>query len=71
MTSSKNGNVSSIAGRHVGKCLGSIEEVHDMPEACKAIIRKHINQCADDVRDSVVLSQEGRENGDTEHASPV
>jgi len=63
VTLSMNGNVSIIAGRHVGKCLGSIEDVHDLPEACKSIIRKHINQCADDVCDCVVQSTKGKRYG--------
>lgn len=41
--------VNGIARRHVRRCLGQIEQVHNLPELCRVAIRKEMHFCANDV----------------------
>jgi len=51
-----------IANRHVARCLGRIEEVHEIPEICADVIRREMHYCAEDIVAAVEKSDDARGN---------
>jgi len=44
-----NKEIERIANRHVARCLGKIEEVHELPALCADVLRREMHYCAKDV----------------------
>ena len=54
-----NPGITKIANRHIARCLSKIEEVHKLPEICKARIRSEMHHTAEDVAREVAKALVG------------